>query len=357
MWVFDTATLRFLTVNDAAVAHYGYSREEFLGMTIADIRPPQDAEVLRRHLRELDGDLGTPAIWLHRRRDGSMVHVEVTSHALTYDGRPARMVLAHDVTERLLAQQALQTLNETLERRVDERTRELAVANEELESFSYSVSHDLRAPLQVIDGFSRALASRHAERLDGQARHYLERIRENTRQMGQLIDDLLALARVTRAELVTEDFDLSVLAQRTVEKLRQRFPDREVDLVVKQPMPCTGDQRLLAIVMDNLVGNAWKFTSRVAHARIEVGCRAGEDGIPMYFVADNGAGFDMAYADKLFKAFQRLHGMAEFEGTGIGLATVHRIVTRHGGRVWAASEPGHGATFGFTLTGGVKPIP
>ncbi|MBI5277895.1 MAG: PAS domain S-box protein [Burkholderiales bacterium] len=354
MWVFDTQTLRFLTVNDAAVAHYGYSRQEFLAMSIEDIRPAHDVEALHRRLALQAGKvLGGPDIWLHRRRDGSLIHVEVTSHALDYDGRPARMVLAHDVTERLLAQEALQTMNETLERRVEERTRELAVANEELESFSYSVSHDLRAPLQVIDGFGRALTSRHSDRLDGQARHYLDRIRENTRQMAQLIDDLLALARVTRAELVTEPFDLSVPAKRAADRLRQRYPEREVDFAVQEPMPCTGDARLLAIVMDNLVGNAWKFTSRVPRARIEVGASAQPDGSTTYYVSDNGAGFDMTYADKLFKAFQRLHGAADFEGTGIGLATVHRIVTRHGGSVSAASRPGRGATFSFTL----KPNP
>jgi light-regulated signal transduction histidine kinase (bacteriophytochrome) len=258
-------------------------------------------------------------------------------------------VLANDITERLLAQQALSQLNETLERRVDERTRELAISNQELESFSYSVSHDLRAPLQVIDGFSQTLAARHAAALDPKARHYLERIRENTRRMSQLIDDLLALARVTRAELLSETFDLSVHARRSVDQLRQRFPGRDVRVEIEEPLPCRGDPRLLAVVMENLIGNAWKFTSRTPGALIQVGRRTGEEGEDVFFVADNGAGFDMAYADKLFKAFQRLHAMTDFEGTGIGLATVHRIVTRHGGRVRAQASPGRGARFEFTL--------
>jgi PAS domain S-box-containing protein len=352
MWVFDVATLRFLTVNDAAVAHYGYSREEFLAMTIADIRPPQDVHALQRAVSALEDPLGAPTVWRHRLKDGRLIHVEVTSHELEYDGRPARMVLAHDITERLLAQDALQHLNATLERRVEERTRELAVANQELESFSYSVSHDLRAPLQVIDGFGRALMSRHAERLDNQARHYLDRIRDNTRQMGQLIDDLLALARVTRLDLQREPFDLAPQAQRVVDQLRQRFPERTVQVRIEEPLPCNGDPRLLAIVMENLINNAWKFSARVAQPLIEVGRLQLDSGEAAYFVRDNGAGFDIAYADKLFKPFQRLHAASDFEGTGIGLATVHRIVTRHGGRVWAEAEPGRGAMFLFTLPAG-----
>jgi light-regulated signal transduction histidine kinase (bacteriophytochrome) len=246
------------------------------------------------------------------------------------------------------AQAALLQLTESLERRVQDRTRELAMANRELESFSYSVSHDLRAPLQVIDGFGQALQNRHRDQLQPQARHYLERIRENTRQMGQLIDDLLALARVTRAVIVPEPIDLAPRARQVIERLRQRFPDREVVVEIDEPMLCSGDPQLLGIVLENLIGNAWKFTARTPLARIHVGLRIDEEG-PVYFVSDNGAGFDMTYADKLFKAFQRLHATTEFEGTGVGLATVHRIVTRHGGRVWAESVPGERTTFHFTL--------
>lgn len=351
MWMFDVQTLRFLAVNDAAVAHYGYSRDEFLAMTIADIRPEQDVESLRRLLQGIPGTNATPAVWRHKLKDGRLIHVEVTSHALDYEGRPARVVLAHDITQRLLAQEALHRLNETLERRVEERTHALALANQELESFSYSVSHDLRAPLQVIDGFGQALVMHHAQKLDGQARHYLERIRENTRQMGQLIDDLLSLARVTRTELACEHFDLAERVAQVVERLLQREPDRVVQVRIDRPMPCYGDPRLLTVALENLLGNAWKFTGRTPVAQIHVGCVAVGDGHPAFFVADNGAGFDMAYANKLFRAFHRLHAATEFEGTGIGLATVHRIVTRHGGKVWAESQPGQGATFHFTLRG------
>jgi PAS domain S-box-containing protein len=351
MWVYDLETLRFLTVNDAAVAAYGYSRDEFLAMTIKEIRPVEDVQPLLDAVGSDEG-IHSPVTWRHRLKDGNLIHVEISSHTLDYGGRRARMVLAHDITQRRLAQQALEQLNETLERRVGERTRDLAVSNRELESFAYSVSHDLRAPLQVIDGFGRALLARHSGALDQQAMHYLGRIRENTRQMSNLIDDLLSLARVTRVEIKAEPVNLAEKAGQVIESLRQRFPDREVTVEIDEDIRCCGDARLLAVVLDNLIENAWKFTARTPGARIRIGRKVGAVGENVIYVADNGAGFDMAYASKLFNAFQRLHTASEFEGTGIGLATVHRIVTRHGGRVWAESSPGNGATFSFTLKAG-----
>jgi PAS domain S-box-containing protein len=353
MWVYDLQTLAFLTVNDAAVAHYGYSREEFLARTIGEIRPAEDVESLLQAVRN-EAEVHSPATWRHRRKDGTLIDVEISSHSLDYGGRRARMVLAHDVTQRLLTQQALEHLNETLERRVAERTRELAVSNRELESFAYSVSHDLRAPLQVIDGFGRALLARTEIQLDERARHFLERIRENTRQMGELIDDLLSLAHVTRAEIRSERVNLGPKAAQIVERLRQRDPDRSVTVEIDEEVACWGDPPLLAIVLENLIENAWKFTARTPDARIRIGCKACGGGENVIYVQDNGAGFDMAYASKLFNAFQRLHTVSDFPGTGIGLATVHRIVTRHGGRVWADASPGHGAIFQFTLNTGAS---
>ncbi|HSI52895.1 MAG TPA: PAS domain S-box protein [Ramlibacter sp.] len=353
MWVYDLETLRFLTVNDAAVAHYGYSREQFVAMTIKDIRPPEDIAPLLDSVGK-GSVLHDAEEWRHRLADGRIIHVEVSSHSLDYGGRQARMVAAHDITQRRLAQQALVQANETLEGRVEERTRELALSNQELESFAYSVSHDLRAPLQVIDGFGRALQAKHAQALDTQALHYLVRIRENTRQMGELIDDLLSLARVTRSELRAEPVNLAPRAAQVVERLRQRWPERVVAVEIDPVIDCLGDARLLAIVLENLVENAWKFTARIPLARIRIGQRTGAAGETVVFVADNGAGFDMAHSARLFSAFQRLHTAAEFEGTGIGLATVHRIITRHGGRVWAESSPGQGATFQFTLKAGAQ---
>ena len=348
MWVFDRESRRFLTVNDAAIEHYGYSREEFLAMTIADIRPAEDRATLDDVLGAL-GQVSARRSWRHRLKDGRLVWVEISSHSMDYDGRPARMVLAHDVTQLLEAQQALQLANESLERRVEERTRELNLSNAELESFAYSVSHDLRAPLAAIDGFGRALLSRHAKALDEQGRHFLTRIRENTRGMGELIDALLSLARVTRTEIRAEQVNLAGKAAQIVERMRQRDPEREVAVAIDDEIACVGDSRLIGIVLENLLENAWKFTARTPAATIHVGSHWSPAGEKVVFVADNGAGFDMAYAAKLFHAFHRLHAAADFEGTGIGLATVHRIVTRHGGRVWAQSSPGGGATFLFTL--------
>jgi light-regulated signal transduction histidine kinase (bacteriophytochrome) len=231
-----------------------------------------------------------------------------------------------------------------------ERTAELAAANRELEAFSYSVSHDLRAPLRSIDGFSQAVLEDYADKLDEPGRDHLNRVRAATQRMGQLIDDLLKLARVTRAEIRPTTVDLSALAANVLAELQKNEPGRRVEYRIEPGLTAEGDARLLRVVLDNLLGNAWKFAGKTANARIEFGATRGSDGTPSYFVRDNGAGFDMAYANKLFSAFQRLHSMNEFPGTGIGLATVQRIILRHGGTVRAEGRPGAGATFYFTLS-------
>jgi light-regulated signal transduction histidine kinase (bacteriophytochrome) len=257
-------------------------------------------------------------------------------------------MILHDISERRAAEESVRKLNAELEERVRRRTAELAQALSELESFSYSVSHDLRAPLRAIDGFGAALAEHGAERLDDRDRHYLGRIRSAAKRMAELIDDLLLLSRVTRSELQKEPVDLGRIAAGVVADLRQRDPGRAVEVRVAEGMSAAGDRRLLTVLLENLIGNAWKFTSRRPRATIEIG-RMEKDGETVYFVRDDGAGFEMAYAGKLFGAFQRLHDASEFEGTGIGLATAHRVVTRHGGRIWAQGSPGEGATFFFTL--------
>ena len=349
MWVFDTETLAFLLVNDAAVAHYGYSREEFMKMTLADIHSPEEIPLLMESLQ--DGGTaareGIPR--KHRRKNGEFIDVEISSHSLDWDGRPARMTIAYDVTSRVMAKQAWERLHETLEQKVAQRTSELKLANEELEAFSYSVSHDLRGPLHTIDGFCTALLERHGNALPPPAVHYLGRIRAGTLQMNTLIVDLLSFARTGRAPVVLQQADLAVLAANVVGRLRQRFPDRQVDVDIEQPLPALCDPSLLTIVLENLIGNAWKFTSQTPQATIRIGAAGATETARAYVVSDNGAGFDPAYADKLFKAFQRLHSAREFEGTGIGLAIVHRIIHRHGGRAWAESEPGKGARFYFSL--------
>ena len=237
-------------------------------------------------------------------------------------------------------------------RRAEAATRKALVAtealNSELEAFSYSVSHDLRAPLRAIDGFSQALLEDNAAQLDEGGKHHLDRVRSASQRMAQLIDDLLGLSRVTRSPLRSEGLELSELAEAALVDLREANRDRQVEVAIEGGLTAHGDPRLLRIVFDNLLGNAFKFTAKRPHAHIEVGARI-EKGEYVYFVRDDGIGFDPQYAEKLFGAFQRLHDGREFAGTGIGLATVQRIVRRHGGRIWASSEPEHGATFSFTL--------
>ena len=230
---------------------------------------------------------------------------------------------------------------------------ELEAKNEELESFSYSVAHDLRAPLRSIDGFGLALLEDYADKLDDDGKQYLAYVRESAQQMSQLIDDMLALSQVTRGEFEPGPVDLTRIARSVGAELHRVAPDRNVDFVVADGLGAQGDARLMTIALENLLGNAWKYTGGRACARIEVGTTGGEP--PIFFIRDNGAGFDMAYADKLFGMFQRLHAKSEFEGTGIGLATVQRVVRRHGGRIWAEAAVGRGAAFFFTLDGAAIP--
>jgi signal transduction histidine kinase len=246
-----------------------------------------------------------------------------------------------------IAMENVQLLNE-LESRVKTRTAQLEAANRELEAFSYSVSHDLRAPLRSIDGHSAALEEDHADRLDPKARDQLSRIRNASSRMNVLIDDLLTLSKVSRTELRDEPIDVSALARTVASELERQNPERRFDVVVPDGLSARGDASLMRIVLENLLGNAFKFTAGATLPRIEVGCTE-QAGDRVFHVRDNGAGFDMKYAGKLFAPFQRLHSAKEFPGTGIGLATVQRIVHRHGGRIWTDSKPGVGTTFSFTL--------
>jgi light-regulated signal transduction histidine kinase (bacteriophytochrome) len=228
--------------------------------------------------------------------------------------------------------------------------RELEAANKELEAFSYSVSHDLRAPLRAIDGFSQILLEEHSAALPAEAQEYLRDVRANTQCMGQLVDDLLALARLGRQPLHTEHTEPGAIVRRCLGELRRECPGRRVEIVVGELPACSADPGLLKQVWINLLSNALKYTSRREAARVEIGGEQGNStGPPTYFVKDNGIGFDMRYTDKLFGVFQRLHPADEYEGTGVGLAIVQRIIHRHGGRVWAEAEPDRGATFFFTL--------
>ncbi len=330
----------------------GYRAEEIIGehfsrfYTEEDIvggKPPRELEVASAVGRYAEEG------W-RVRKDGTLFWASIVITALRDESGQLRgfAKVTRDMTERREAEEQLRRLNEELEQRVAERTAQLEAANRELEAFSYSVSHDLRAPLRGIDGFSQALLEDYADRLDAPGQDYLRRVRAATQRMSLLIDDLLSLSRITRGELLREAVDLSGLARTVIEQLREAQPERQVEFQVADGLTAQGDPRLLRIALENLLGNAWKFSSKTTGAIVEFGVMrdGGED---VYFVRDNGAGFDMNYASKLFGAFQRLHDVREFEGTGIGLATVQRIVHRHGGRVWAESEPGRGATFYFTL--------
>ena len=236
-----------------------------------------------------------------------------------------------------------------LDERVRERTRELEASNKELEAFSYSVSHDLRAPLRSIDGFSQAVIEDCGERIGAEGMASLRRVRAASQHMSQLIDDMINLARITRAPIAREETNLSDLSRAIIASLAEQHPDRRVSVDIAGGAVVMGDARLLRVALENLFSNAWKFTSKVADAKIVFGKRNLGGGSTAYFVQDNGAGFDMDFVNKLFLPFQRLHDAADFSGTGIGLAIVHRVITRHGGRVWAESSPGKGATFFFTL--------
>jgi PAS domain S-box-containing protein len=353
MWVYDVETLRFLAVNEAAIARYHYTPEEFLGMTIADIRPEEDVAELLEFVTTpqiVNTVLGESRIWRHRKKDGTVFLVEVVTRPISFDDRPARLVLVTDATERLVVDSRLRRNQARLERSLEDKARDLELAGKVLESFSYLVSHDLRSPLQVIDGFARELALKSSDNLGEQGRHYVSRIRASTQRMGKLIDAMLLLSRVTRAPIHYEQVDLAQIAQSLVQALRAAEPGRDVTVEVEQAMVCTGDAALLRLMMSSLVDNAWKFTSHRPGAWIRIGQKISEDAREVvYFVSDNGAGFDMAYADKLFVAFQRLHSTAEFEGVGVGLAIAHRIVARHGGRIWAESGDTAGSTFYFTI--------
>jgi PAS domain S-box-containing protein len=297
-----------------------------------------------------------------RRQEAQILAAQAELQRLLAEADQSRRALLSVVEDQKTAEEEIRRLNEELERRVADRTAQLQVANKELETFSYSVSHDLRAPLRGIDGWSMALLEDYGDRLDEQARECLDRVRTEVQRMGQLIDDLLQLSRVTRADMRRELVDLTAMAHGIAARLKEAQPERQVEMIIQPGLTTQGDAHLLEIALTNLLGNAWKFTGARPLARIEFGhltpCRPllpgeGEGGRgvggEVFYVRDNGVGFDMAYAQKLFGAFQRMHRASEFPGTGIGLATVQRIIHRHGGQVWAEAQVDQGATFYFTL--------
>jgi len=342
-WVTDLSG-RLLQVNDAYCQMSGYTRQELLGMRVSDVdaveKPEETAEHIKRVLSQGQDRFETR----HRHKDGKLIDIEVSVKYSDIRGGQL-IVSARDITERKQAEKAVQMLNETLR----ERAQLLEAANKELESFAYSVSHDLRAPLRSIDGFSLALLEDYASKLDDEGKDYLQRVRAASQMMGQLIDDMLELSRISRTELHWKKLDLSALTQKIARELQGSDRRRQAEFVVAPNLSVYGDAPLLRAALENLLSNAWKFTGKRGMAKIEFGA-VKKDGERVYFVRDNGAGFDMKYVGKIFEPFQRLHSKNEFSGTGVGLATVRRIINRHGGRIWAEGKVGDGATFYFTLS-------
>lgn len=343
---------RIVMVNPAVNVVFGYAPEELIGKNTEVIYAEKsDYEAQGQRQFNPRTDIKSAHYELtYRRKDGS-TFVGETFGAKLFDpeGNVIGMLgIIRDVTERNKAAAELNEHRDRLEELVDERTRKYETINKELEAFAYSVSHDLRAPLRAIDGFSNALYEDYAGVLDETGKQYLGRVRNAAQRMSTLIDDLLKLSRVTRSELDWQKVDLSELAQNAFNRHRDAEPDRQVDVTLQPGLAANGDKHLLQILMENLIDNAWKYTRGVAQPAIEIGQRL-VDGEKTFYVRDNGAGFDMRFVNKLFKPFQRLHAVEDFEGTGIGLATVQRIVNRHGGSIWAVSSPGQGAEFCFRL--------
>jgi PAS domain S-box-containing protein len=361
--IVDAGTGQIDDVNPFLLDLLGFSREEYLGKKLWQVAAFQDSEASKSAFLELQqrGYIRYDNIPLHAKT-GNSVEVEFVSNIYAVGQKKVIQCNIRDITERRQAEAAIHELNLDLERRVNLRTSQVEALNKELVAFNYSVSHDLRAPLRRIDSFVTGLERACGDEMNSKGKEMMQEIRGSTQHMKGLIEALLKLASVGNSTLQRQEIDLSSMAHAVATELQQGNPDRHVEVVIADGMVVSADTALLRVVMENLIGNAWKFTGLVASARIEVGVNYPAGKPATYFVRDNGAGFDMQYASKLFGAFQRLHLAEEFPGTGIGLASVQRVIHRHGGHIWAESSVGQGATFYFDLAGvenapALPPIP
>lgn len=338
-----------ILINAQTEVLFGYTREELLGKPV-DILVPE--HLRNNHVQHRAGYFRNPrtrpmgvGMELNGlRKDGTEFPVEISLSPLKIEGEIMVSSTIRDIAYRKKAEREIEELNTQLEAQITQ----LTAVNKELESFSYSVSHDLRAPLRAIDGFSLALIEDYSDLLDEQAHYYLSRVRNASQRMDELIEGLLNLSRLTRSEMQRQKVNLSAIAREIAADLQASQPERQVEFIIEDQLAVEGDYALIHNLLENLFRNAWKFTAQKPRVQIEFGATQQHDQT-VYFVRDNGVGFDMAYADKLFSAFQRLHDVREFEGNGIGLATVQRIINRHGGQVWAEGKVQQGATFYFSL--------
>lgn len=344
---------KIVFINSAGVKLLAAHRaRDIIGRSAAAFIHPDDRKRIQLRLRKLHEEHKPLRFVEHRiiRLDGVAIDVEMAATPLTFEGRQAAQVILHDITDRKQAEEEIRRLNLELEQRVNERTAELEAANKELEAFSYSVSHDLRAPLRHIEGFIEILRATRDDVLDDEGRRHLQTIADSSRQMGKLIDDLLGFSRTARVELRKVNVNLNDLVQSVLHEMESDCAGRDIHWSISELPQVEGDPALLRQVFFNLLSNALKYTRTRSQSRIELGSTR-TDNETVIFVRDNGVGFDPRYAQKLFGVFQRLHRAAEFEGTGVGLANVRRIISRHGGRTWAESDVDEGATFFFSLPG------
>jgi PAS domain S-box-containing protein len=343
IFVKDAERLAFVRFNRAGEDLIGVKRQDLLGKTDYDLFPAREAAFFQEKDRETLKDrvlLEIPEEPIATPRGQRWLHTKKVP-ILDEHGNPKFLLgISEDISDLKQAREQLARSQE-----------EAQALNRELEAFSYSVAHDLRAPLRSMDGFSQAILDDYSDKLDDEGRKYLGYIRESAQHMAQLIDDILTLSRVSRSNVAIQKVDLSLLARRSLDRLQKSAPERSADITISEGLLADADPRLVGVLLDNLLGNAWKFTKNRPLTQVEVGQLQGE-GQRTFFVRDNGAGFDMSYADKLFGPFQRLHSSREFEGTGIGLATVQRIINKHAGTIWAQSAVDQGATFFFTLAKG-----